>query len=56
MLLAWDALLGLALLLWVSLRVQYRRVLAQWNRQAKEEAEAEAQDEWGATRRSQWQV
>jgi hypothetical protein len=54
MLLAWDAVVGAAVCLWIVLRILFNR--AQRQLQAERDALARAQetDEWVATRRSAW--
>jgi hypothetical protein len=54
MMLAWNALLGVALLMWIVLRVLYRRALAKWRSNARANIVAEANDAWGLTRRGEW--
>eukprot|EP00035_Acanthoeca_spectabilis_P015826 m.317844 g.317844 ORF g.317844 m.317844 type:complete len:1135 (+) comp16442_c0_seq2:26-3430(+) len=56
MLLVWDALLGIAILLWVSLRIMYRRTILQWRRQAAAVINAANRDAWRDTRQSAWRA
>lgn len=54
MLMVWNFLAGLTVLLWVAVRLFYRRALQQLRKETVETAAAEANDEWAATRRSGW--
>lgn len=53
-LLVWDGLLGLAVLLWIVVRVVHRRALSRWQRRVDTDTANEAVDPWGSTRQSEW--
>ena len=54
MLIAWDILVGCAIVLWLVLRLMHHRVVNAFRTQAKAVARAEANDIWVDTRRSAW--
>ena len=56
MLVAWDVLVGVAVALWVVLRIMYRATLRELRADAAEAARAEASDAWADTRRSEWEA
>jgi hypothetical protein len=56
MLVAWDAVVGVAVGLWIVLRALHVRALRALRIEAAAAVRAEAADEWIDTRRSQWDV
>jgi hypothetical protein len=56
MLVAWDVLAGLAIGLWIVLRVAHQRALRELRAEAASAAHAEAVDVWVDTRRSAWEA
>ena len=56
MLQIWNGLLGVALFLWICLRIVYYRVSQRWRMQKRELAARELSDEWRETRRSEWRA
>lgn len=56
MLQAWVGCLGVAIALWLYLRVAYTRALGRWRSLLAESKTAETGDEWAETRRSMWQA
>ena len=54
MLVAWDVLVGIAIALWFVLRSMHRNVLRALRADMAAVLEAEAQDVWARTRRSDW--
>ena len=54
--LAWDGLLGVAVILWLLLRVSYRRSLFLWKMSVDAAAEERASDVWALSRRSEWEA
>eukprot|EP00035_Acanthoeca_spectabilis_P011822 m.208487 g.208487 ORF g.208487 m.208487 type:complete len:680 (-) comp15455_c0_seq1:2958-4997(-) len=53
-LLAWNAFLGLALLMWLIFRWKYLQLHWAWRREMTSSEELESTDEWRKTRRSHW--
>lgn len=56
MLLAWDAVVGLAILLWMALRVRHHRTVRAYTEELDASRRQEADDEWADTRRSEWRA
>jgi serine/threonine protein kinase len=56
MLIAWDVLVGVAVVLWLVLRLLYWRLLVQLRNDTVAATQAEAEDEWAATRHSAWEA
>jgi serine/threonine protein kinase len=56
MLIAWDALVGVAVVMWLVLRVMYARATRLLRVEAAAAARAEETDEWADTRRSTWEA
>ena len=56
MLVVWDVLVGIAIVLWVVLRLMYRYALRALRLEYEAMARAEMADEWADTRRSAWGV
>ena len=54
MLVAWDVLVGLAIVLWVVLRVLHRHYMLALRAASDAAAQAEAADVWADTRRGTW--
>lgn len=54
MLLVWDGFLGVALLMWLGLRIAYHRAVRSWRAHVRSESSAEAADDWALTRQSIW--
>ena len=56
MLVAWDALVGLAVVLWIVLRVMHHHALRILRSEVVAASEAQARDVWAGTRRSGWEA
>jgi len=56
MLVTWDIFVGVAVVLWIVLRVLYRATVRELRADAAEVALAEASDAWADTRRSEWEA
>ena len=54
MLIVWNTLLGVTTVLWVCLRVTFSSKLRAWRISSADLARQESDDEWAATRRSEW--
>jgi hypothetical protein len=56
MLVAWDLIVGVAVVLWIALRVLHLHVLRALRSEVAAMARAESNDEWRDTRRSAWEA
>jgi serine/threonine protein kinase len=56
MLVAWDVLVGVAVALWIVLRLMYVHALREMRVKADADASAEASDVWADTRRTAWRA
>eukprot|EP00035_Acanthoeca_spectabilis_P033031 m.21650 g.21650 ORF g.21650 m.21650 type:complete len:1167 (+) comp5717_c0_seq1:171-3671(+) len=52
----WNGFLGLAVLMWIGLRLTYRDAQRSWRDHAQTLADAEEVDPWASTRRGAWEA